>query len=1084
MKKLFPILMSILCVFCFTFVGFAFLPKDDAPTGGTPEVSAKYSGGGGTSDDPYLISSEDDFAVLYEDMSNSGMTSGNYYLQTCNIDLSSYISSYGVYGIFEGFYNGGGFEVYIGNQNFSVENYVGLFPAVYSATVCNLIVKGGWTCSNANSGLYGVGGVVGFADSSIISRCAFEGAVYGASDYASVGGIAGFTYDSTFSECVFRGQIATDPGYTFGGGIVGASYSISQESISDGNTYIHSCLAVGEAYSFRYAGGIMGVTTAEKISGCVSEMYNAACEFMGNIIGMNCFLDSAVGENEDNSVPCTCDITYCVSVYDGPIFVFGIDVCITECWYTWDEYTDMPYDPDFNDYWGYTTADFSSYWSGLYNEPEGYDYFDYVENHVLCSASGDYGYPLYWHWFHGEVSAIDEQYFGSSGFQGFYDAIELLPDTSYTFYSNIVRSDWYYSYLVEDITIQSSGYAVPMLTWYEALYVFLWDSDGNFVECGHLADYTDNYEDMSDYEQGGDYSNAVKLKPLWMYMDVYVCPLGGSSYSSKAGTISGLSVTFSYLHYETGASETHRLNGYGWVGHYTIMPNENITVVVSVDGYICTGIWLEDETVSTTSEVTSRTVNPGYGDEYDDYYRRDIKIYLRQISNNKLNSYYFSDGTFPQTAVVTYNTAFNTLLTNRCDEKTYFDSNGKRFYIMTYTYSSSDDKTYAAYSGQKFLGFEYTSATKTIKLKNREGTLTNCTFTNGTTYWFKFEPIRWRITDYDSTASDLPEDFDEFGEGQIDFSVVTDVLWWDVMNDDSTNKLGVGDTAMQTTFMQNLSNGTLFGGGFGLTYSNDRVISVDEWNLSSTNLKKTSTKATFSPDQAGKVVSARYLRISGTGNNENSSNFVNKLSVVNSSGTETVLIDANSSSTISYTTTGLGTWLDYSSFGKSCYNYTQTFTIDMGSSKSIAGVYLRRYWTSARIYYGTKIEFSTDGTNWKTYWDSGNNGAYGSHDATEAYVETENGMWFYLPTNAWVASIEEISKYQSELGCYGSQLACVLAGKGQDQFLEYWTRDFGHSVGCGTYVTSSGVVMRNSYYASKAKGIRFAITMSEGSNLG
>ncbi len=924
--------MSILCVFCFTFVGFIFLPKDDAPTGETPEISTRYSGGSGYSYDPYLISSEDDFAVLYEDM-QYGVTGGNYYLQTCNIDLSSYsLYSNGVSGIFEGFYNGGGFEVYIGFQSGSVDYYVGLFPATSGATVCNLIVKGTWFFSNANSGFCGVGGVVGFAQNSLISRCAFEGAVYAGGDYACVGGIAGFTDDSTFSECVFRGQIHGDSGFdNFGGGIVGASYSISSEGVYDSHTYIDSCLAVGEFYGLWMTGGIMGVSTAEEILCCVSEMYNS----MGNIIGMNCYLDYAIGEYEDRRVPYTCDIYYCVSVYDGPILFFGIDVNISECWYNWGAYTDMPYDPDFYDAWGYTSADNYCYWSSLYNEQDGYEYEDYVENYTLYYACGAYGYPTYREWYY-DGYAIDDQYVRpTGGFDGWYSDTYCIPDIDYTFYVNQVRSDWYYANLAESISIACSGYAIPMLTWYEALYVFLWDSDGNFVKGGHLADYTDNFEDTSDYEIGGDY--IASPKPLEIRMWVYVAEIGSASYNMTTADLSGLSAIFSFTNTNNVAT-TETMKGYGLV--QDILIDTNVTVTISVDNtLICTGIFMEDETKTPSStEVVSRSFSASTWDyDYDYNYEKEVYIYLKKVSNNVLNSYYFSDGTFPQTAVVTYNTAFNTLLTNRCDESTYFDSNGTRFYIMTYTHSSSDLEAYVAYSGQKFLGFEYTGAAKTIKLKDREGVLTDYTFTPEVgMYWFKFEPIRWRITNYDTDEGDLPEDFDEFGEGQIDFSVVTDVLWIDAVHDGTTT-LGVGSKSSDTSLMKSMLDGTFMGGlSFGFSYS-----------------------------KANSTINDDYFVSSSTSNK--------------------------------------------------------------------------------KVLTGTKT--------WST-------------------------------SSVRVASVAEISKYQSELGCYGSQLACVLAGKGQDQFLEYWTRDFGQSVGCGTYVTSSGVVMKNSYYASKAKGIRFAITMSEGSNLG
>ena len=82
-----------------------------------------------------------------------------------------------------------------------------------------------------------------------------------------------------------------------------------------------------------------------------------------------------------------------------------------------------------------------------------------------------------------------------------------------------------------------------------------------------------------------------------------------------------------------------------------------------------------------------------------------------------------------------------------------------------------------------------------------------------------------------------------------------------------------------------------------------------------------------------------------------------------------------------------------------------------------------------------------------------------------------------------VASLEELQKYQTDLRSYASQLVCVLSGKAQNQYVEYWTRDYGQQMGCGTYVTKSGVVMKNTYYTAK-KGVRFAYNMMESSNTG
>lgn len=66
--------------------------------------------------------------------------------------------------------------------------------------------------------------------------------------------------------------------------------------------------------------------------------------------------------------------------------------------------------------------------------------------------------------------------------------------------------------------------------------------------------------------------------------------------------------------------------------------------------------------------------------------------------------------------------------------------------------------------------------------------------------------------------------------------------------------------------------------------------------------------------------------------------------------------------------------------------------------------------------------------------------------------------------------------HQTDLRCGASQLVAVLAGRDQTEYFEYWTGEFGQQLGCGTYVTSSGEVMRNTWM-TKQKGVRFSILM-------
>ena len=376
-----------------------------------------------------------------------------------------------------------------------------------------------------------------------------------------------------------------------------------------------------------------------------------------------------------------------------------------------------------------------------------------------------------------------------------------------------------------------------------------------------------------------------------------------------------------------------------------VLVTQTVTVkdIFCPDDYVCTGVVTSaSETPElTTAAITSQTVSIGTTATYIFVCFKKIGAGLQYDSEDKY--FYFEDGVFPQTAVVT--------LENGVELEQKLNSS-------TATTSEIDSlgtvKFVTAFDGFKYMGVQVveddgdstTTATKTVKLRDNDSSSAtylqykDYTFSEGVYYWFRFEPIRWRVSDYGVSEDEIPTDWANYAQGQVNAEVVSDVLWFDALND-KENDLGVYDPAYQTTLMKSITNGTFLGGqdlDIGYAVENP-IIDIDTW---------------APPTSNDKVYSYEF--------------------------------DPNSDSSVGQITTR-------------------------------------------------------------------------------------------------VASLSEIGGYQTYLRSYASQLVCVLSGKAQNQYAEYWTRDFGQQIGAGTYVTRSGVVMKNSYYTAR-KGVRFAYNMSEGSNTG
>ncbi|MBR1514885.1 MAG: T9SS type A sorting domain-containing protein [Bacteroidales bacterium] len=261
----------------------AMRPVGDLNTNTTPA----RSGGTGTYDDPYLVSSAEELAEIATRVNNGTEAAGTifpngnpgyadqFFLLTKDIDLSDYtpwmpISIPGEK-IFFGHFDGDWHTITHLTTDFSTNNSnQGLFSVIGAgASVSNLSIKDShitgvqytgafvgaagegseiYNCHNfsdVDATYYYAGGIAG-ASWGVIERCTNSGNITSGMDF--IGGIVGDFYGD-LTNCINTGNIS---GSTSTGGIVGYS----------ANAAIADCLNAGNIYATSgYSGGVVGFVT-------------------------------------------------------------------------------------------------------------------------------------------------------------------------------------------------------------------------------------------------------------------------------------------------------------------------------------------------------------------------------------------------------------------------------------------------------------------------------------------------------------------------------------------------------------------------------------------------------------------------------------------------------------------------------------------------------------------------------------------------------------------------------------------------------------------------------------------------------
>ncbi|MDP3831900.1 MAG: GLUG motif-containing protein, partial [Ignavibacteriaceae bacterium] len=256
-----------------------------------------YSGGLGTSGDPYQIFTLSDLSSLTQ----RSIDWNKYYSQEAEInalstqywddaddnsdgdkyndpnDATNTGNNEGFSPIgtgsthFTGSFNGQGFAIdglYINRAT----SYIGLFGSASAATIQNLGV------TNINfTGTGNVGGIAGYTlTSGTISNCYATGTI--AADNDHIGGLVGYNWKANISRCYANVAVTVSGSRNYTGGLVGIN---TEATIQD-------CYSRGAVDGNNYVGGLVGShTISSLIDKCYSIATVTGTSNTGGIVGYN-----------------------------------------------------------------------------------------------------------------------------------------------------------------------------------------------------------------------------------------------------------------------------------------------------------------------------------------------------------------------------------------------------------------------------------------------------------------------------------------------------------------------------------------------------------------------------------------------------------------------------------------------------------------------------------------------------------------------------------------------------------------------------------------------------------------------------
>ena len=269
-----------------------------APVHGWGEASSAFSGGDGSQESPYRVSTAENFRYLAEQVNSGNTFEGKYIVQTADISFGGEsIQPVGYYlqggshkYPFKGDYDGGGF-VLSDLRMYAPYLYCrGLFGYVLGGSLRNITLR------NAEiEGMTNTGAIVGWGEGTSASNpleiinCRTESSV-SVTGYQQIGGIAGRVLKYvTIENCVNAASVSVPHQHygsdIFVGGIAG---------YIENNAKVISCVNEGDIYAgfgcLSYVGGISGNAKNVAFTECVNRgtvilECNAGTGYVGGISG-------------------------------------------------------------------------------------------------------------------------------------------------------------------------------------------------------------------------------------------------------------------------------------------------------------------------------------------------------------------------------------------------------------------------------------------------------------------------------------------------------------------------------------------------------------------------------------------------------------------------------------------------------------------------------------------------------------------------------------------------------------------------------------------------------------------------------
>ena len=265
---------------------------------------AQFSGGSGTSTDPYQIGSVSDLVTLRTHV-NNGSTNydGLYFVQTADIDMTNETAWTGG-GIgdgeshrFGGHYDGQGYT--IKGLSVSSGDYVGLFGYVQGeliqGSLARIMIKNVLLKDGNINGIT-AGGLVAVGNSVEVTGCSFTGTI---NSNWTTGGLVGEAVDCSFTDCSFTGSVGGGPGESDNsnggcGGLVGYSdgsvFTNCTATVNidwDLNSGFYDGTGRTNSNNFVGEGGAAGVTlgASQFISCSATGTLTAAHGYAGGFVG-------------------------------------------------------------------------------------------------------------------------------------------------------------------------------------------------------------------------------------------------------------------------------------------------------------------------------------------------------------------------------------------------------------------------------------------------------------------------------------------------------------------------------------------------------------------------------------------------------------------------------------------------------------------------------------------------------------------------------------------------------------------------------------------------------------------------------